>query len=94
MREKQLTTLAEQDSLQDMLDTEKHLMNLYLTAIIEASTRGLRKVLFDLLMGVNDAQLKVFEQMTERGYYQTQEADEELLRQRCREFEKRRATIR
>ena len=71
-------TLNEKDALQDMLESEKQLMNIYTTALFEGSTKSIRKNFSTNLMGVAENQYNLFTQMSTRGYYQPQPANKNL----------------
>ena len=78
---KKESELNEQDSLQDMLNTEKMLMDNYLLAIKEGSTKSLRTMFMQNFNKAADDQYTVFKQMQEKGYY-------ELLDQKTQDFSK------
>lgn len=67
---KKESELNEQDSLQDMLNTEKMLMDNYLLAIKEGSTKSLRTMFMQNFNKAADDQYTVFKQMLEKGYYE------------------------
>ena len=67
-------TLNEKDTLQDMLDSEKQLMEIYTTALFEGSTKAARKNFSTNLLGVAENQFCLFTQMQSRGYYEPQPA--------------------
>ena len=69
---KKESELNEQDSLQDMLNTEKMLMDNYLLAIKEGSTKSLRTMFMQNFNKAADDQYTVFKQMQEKGYYELQ----------------------
>lgn len=76
---KQEVTLNEKDSLQDMLNLEKELIKVYSTALTEGVSKGFRNQVKSNFIEANDDQLAVFLQMTDKGYYRVQSADEETL---------------
>ena len=56
-------TLNEKDTLQDMLESEKQLMELYTVALFEGSTKTVRKNFSTNLLGVAENQFGIFTQM-------------------------------
>ena len=68
-------TLNEKDALQDMLESEKQLMGIYVTALYEGSTKVIRKNFSANLLGVADNQYLIFTQMNTRGYYEPKPAN-------------------
>lgn len=88
MSEKCKTTLNEQDSLQDMLESEKQLMGFYATALREGSSKGLRKELLKHYSACAENQFTVYEEMLTRGYYQVQPAPKQQLDAKIDSFKK------
>ena len=80
--------LCEKDALQDLLDAEKLLMNYYATALTEGSCRPLRRQILKLYGEHADTQFSVFEQMVQRGYYQTQPAEKMMIDEKTESFTK------
>ena len=72
-------TLNERDTLQDMLDSEKQLMELYTTALFEGSTKSVRKSFSANLLAVAENQYSIFTQMQSRGFYEPQPAKKNML---------------
>ena len=85
---KKESELNEQDSLQDMLNTEKMLMDNYLLAIKEGSTKSLRTMFMQNFNKAADDQYTVFKQMQEKGYYEFQPAQKLMLDQKTQDFSK------
>ena len=85
---KKESELNEQDSLQDMLNTEKMLMDNYLLAIKEGSTKSLRTMFMQNFNKAADDQYTVFKQMQEKGYYELQPAQNLMLDQKTQDFSK------
>ncbi len=86
VKNKSEVTLNERDSLQDMLDCEKQLMDLYGEALKEGSGKALRKELAKHYMSCADGQFSVFEEMRARGYYRVQPAQKQQLDAGMEEF--------
>lgn len=66
--------LTEQELLSDLLNQEKQLMLSYATHIQEASCTNLRKLLTSQFNQTSQDQFAVFDQMRQKGYYQTSDA--------------------
>ncbi len=71
----QQPNMTEQDLLNDLLNQEKQLMSSYATFIQEASCENLRQVLTNQFNQTSQDQYQVFDQMRQKGYYQTKDAD-------------------
>lgn len=88
MQTKRDITLNEQDSLQDMLNCEKQLMEFYATALREGSNKTLRKDVLESYADCANGQFSVFEEMQKRGYYQTQPVQKQQLDAKIDAFKK------
>ncbi len=71
--------LNEKDTLQDMLESEKQLMELYTVALFEGSTKAVRKNFSTNLLGVAEDQFCLFTQMQTRGYYEPEPAKKAMI---------------
>lgn len=85
---KKESSLNEEDSLQDMLDTEKMLMNFYNLAIIEGSTKSLRSTFVKNMSSAQEDQFAVFNEMNSRGYYEVMPAQKNIIDQKIDTFKK------
>ena len=72
-------TLNEKDTLQDLLESEKQLMDIYTTALYEGSNKSVRKSFSTNLLGVAESQYCIFTQMQSRGYYEPKPAVKAML---------------
>ncbi len=81
-------TLNEKDSLQDMLNIEKNMVKIYSTAITEGCSKGFRNLIKENWQTSTDDQMKVFLEMTEKGYYQVESAPETILSEHRNKFSK------
>lgn len=72
-------TLNEQDSLIDMLLTEKTLVKLYATAITEGCSKGYRKSVQKYIDDVAYVEAQIFFMMTERGYAKVHSAEKNAI---------------
>ena len=86
-------TLNEKDTLQDMLESEKQLMELYTTALFEGSTKTVRKNFSTNLMGVSENQFCIFNQMQSRGYYEPQPAQKNMIDQANETYKKQKKCL-
>lgn len=62
--------------MSDLLDTTKHIATQYGSLILEGSTKPLRKILTDNLDETLNDQFQIFEQVQQRGWYQTKAAQQ------------------
>ena len=81
-------TLNEKDSLQDMLNLEKNMVKIYSTAITEGCSNGFRTLIKSHWGETVDDQMKVFLEMTDKGYYQVESAPQDVLLENRNKFEK------
>ena len=86
-------TLNEKDALQDMLESEKQLMGIYVTALYEGSTKVIRKNFSANLLGVADNQYLIFTQMNTRGYYEPKPANKTLIDEANETFKKQKKCL-
>ncbi len=73
--------MTEKELLTDLLNQEKQMMSLYATGIQEASCKNLRKILGNQFSQTSQDQFELFDQMREKGYYQTQDAASQYVQQ-------------
>lgn len=86
-------TLNERDTLQDMLEAEKQLMSLYTVALIEGSTKSVRKNFSTNLLAVAENQYNIFVQMQTRGYYEPVPAQKKMIDTANDTFKKQKKTL-
>lgn len=67
-------TMSEQDILTDLLAMEKQIISSYNTGITEASCPNLRKTLTNSLVGTQQMQFTIFDNMHKQGWYPTKNA--------------------
>lgn len=70
----QQATLDEKSMLEDMLYTHKDMMNIYSTLLAETSDPNLRGKVQDLFLSIAVDQYKIYDLMSQKGYYQTKMA--------------------
>ncbi len=90
---KKESSLNEKDSLTDMLNTEKMLLDSYALALKEGSTKGLRAQLLRHFEGAQEDQFSVFSEMKEKGYYCPAPAQKQAIEEKCGDFAKIRKEI-
>lgn len=62
-------SLTDQDRVEDMITSEKYLLNAYSSFIPEASCRQLKSVLVDNFNGCALNQAELFDKMSQLGWY-------------------------
>lgn len=82
----QQPNLSEQELLNDLLNQEKQLMSSYASYIQEASCQNLRKILTNQFNQTSQDQFQVFDQMRQKGYYQTKDASDQEVQQAKQNF--------
>ncbi len=80
------SSLNEKDSLTDMLNTEKMLLDSYSLAIKEGSTKSLRSQFLSCFTKAQENQFTVFSEMKEKGYYKPMPAEKQMLDQKSEDF--------
>ncbi len=73
------TTLNEKDSLMDLLNAEKSLVNVYSQMLTEGVSKGFRDTVKDSLEQAIESQFEVFMLLTELGYARVCSAEYEEL---------------
>ena len=86
-------TLNAKDTLRDMLESEKQLMELYTVALFEGSTKTVRKNFSTNLLGVAENQFGLFTQMQSRGYYEPQPAKKAMIDQANCTYKKQKSQL-
>lgn len=86
-------TLNEEDTLKDLLESEKQLMSLYTTALFEGSSKVVRKNFSENLLGVAENQYSLFTQMQSRGYYEPKPAKKDLITEASKTFKKQKKDL-
>jgi spore coat protein CotF len=77
----QQPNMTEQELLTDLLNQEKQMMTLCAAGIQEASSMSLRKLLTTQFTQTSQDQFELFDQMREKGYYQTRDATSQQVQQ-------------
>ncbi|MGI6176454.1 MAG: spore coat protein [Christensenellales bacterium] len=79
--QQQTPNLSDKDLLMDLLNEEKQIMGLYQTFISEAGCPNLRNVLTSQFNEVSNDQYRVFNAMSERGFYAVKQAQPNEVQQ-------------
>ena len=69
------TARTDQDYISDILLSEKQLCSTYTTAATEAKTEPIRNELKNILACELDVQNQIFQTLENKGWYQTENAD-------------------
>ena len=70
----------------DLLDTAKHITEVYGAYVCEGSSETLRQVLQDNMDATANDQFQIFQQMQQRGWYQTKAAQQQDVQQAKQKF--------
>ena len=70
----------------DLLDTAKHITEVYGAYVCEGSSDTLRQVLQDNMDATANDQFQIFQQMQQRGWYQTKAAKQQDVQQAKQKF--------
>lgn len=81
---------TDQDMLNDMMQSAKHLQNIYNTYSIEASNESICEVMEDLYLGMKDQTRDMFNLMYGKGWYTLEKEDANKISQAVTKFEKSR----
>jgi len=79
--------LNDRDILNEMITLEKHAANLYHTATIEANHQALHQTCSNLMNETLQCQRHLFQLMSQKGWYKTQNADQQQIGQTYQQFE-------
>ena len=79
-------SLNEKDSLTDMLNTEKMLLDSFSLAIKDASSKSLRSQFVSCFTKAHQNLITVFCEMKEKGYYKLMPAEKQMLDQKSEDF--------
>ena len=79
--------LTDQDRVEDMITSEKYLLNAYSSFIPEASCRQLKGVLVDNFNGCAQNQAELFDKMSQLGWYPETKAPKTEVDQARQKFQ-------
>jgi spore coat protein F len=83
----QNNAIGEREALTDLLTGEKHMMNLYTTALMESSSPQMRGIIEQNLSELSKDQYGVYANMSTRGYYTIKPATPQMISEAACEFE-------
>ena len=71
--------MTEQEMMTDLLSTEKFMTSVYNTYCCEAATPAVKSALCSLLQDEHSLQNELFTEMSNRGWYQVEKAEENKI---------------
>lgn len=83
----QANAMNDQEMLQDLLNQEKQITELYSTTITESTCNNMRNVLQQNFQQSCQDQFSVFEQMSNRGFYTPDDAPAAKMAQAKQKFQ-------
>lgn len=78
--------MTEKELMTDLLSSEKFLTGVYNTYCCEAATSTVKSALMSLLQDVHRMQEEIFGEMSKRGWYQLEKAEEQKLNSEKQKF--------
>lgn len=78
--------MTEKELMTDLLSSEKFLTGVYNTYCCEAATSNVKSTLMSLLQDVHRMQEEIFGEMSSRGWYQLEKAEEQKLNSEKQKF--------
>ena len=73
--------MGDKERLQDALTSQKFITGEYNTCVNEAATPGVKNTLLNILSEEHRMQSEVWTEMNSRGWYQTEQAEDNKLQQ-------------
>lgn len=80
--------MTEQEMMTDLLSTEKFMTSVYNTYCCEAATPAVKSTLMSLLEDTHRMQQELFSEMSAKGWYKTEVAEDQKLNQEKQKFGK------
>lgn len=93
MNQNPAAKLSDEDMINDLLTQEKNIVKGYGTFITEASCANLRQVLTQNLAETAQDQYQVFTQMTNRGWYATENAPAQKVQQAKQKLQQKKTQL-
>ena len=78
--------MNDQTLMENLLNTIKGLCDLYMHATIESSTQNVHEVFAKALCDTLQLQEEIYQAMSQKGWYQTQEAPQQQITQLKNKF--------
>ncbi len=82
------TKLTDQETVTDLLCSEKYLTGVYNTFCCETATPALRSCMMNILEDQHRIGEELFSEMSTRGWYKTEKAEEQKLTETRQKFSK------
>jgi len=84
---------SDQDILNDIMQSAKHMQNIYNTYSTEASNEEIVEVMEDLYLSMKDQARDIFNLMYAKGWYKLEQEDANKISQAVSQFEQSRADM-
>ena len=81
--------MQERDILDDVLTSQKNMTGTYNTCANECATPSIRDSLVDILTEEHQIQADVFNEMSKRGWYPVQQAEQQKIQHAKQKYEMR-----
>ena len=69
----------EEARITDLLNSQKHITSVYNSYLCETETEAVNKCLAGILMDEHSIQKEIFDKMQQKGWYQTEKAEDTKL---------------
>ena len=80
--------MNDEDILNDVLISYKHLVSCYATALNEASNKNIYKLYYDVFSSSSKMQADLFDLSFKKGWYQLETAEEDKIEKAYNKFDK------
>ncbi len=77
----QIKSLSDQEIMEDILSSQKHITDTYNTFSNECASPVLREDMLKILREEHNIQSTIYTDMSKRGWYNTQQADQQMIDQ-------------
>ena len=81
-------SMSDQELMTDLLSSEKFMTGVYNTYCCETVTSSVRSAVTSILLEEHRMQEEIFEQMSQKGWYQLEKAEEQKLNSTKQKFSK------
>lgn len=79
--------MQDRELLDDVLSAQKHITDIYNTYANECATAGIRDDMLCLLREEHDIQADIYNEMSSRGWYKVQPAEQQKIDQAKQKFQ-------
>ena len=80
------TELNEKETLTDLLSSQKFMTSVYNSDLLESATPEVKRLFFGILEDEHRIQQEIFTEMSSRGYYQVEAAEEQKLQKTKQQY--------